>query len=127
MIKQQFTRCIMFDTYGVRVVRTCYMLRIYVLLGYREAHGASAISVQGFAVWYVRTYHTHLPGSYRSISDMVDMRRNPDIPLEFARVGFFTHFGFLLVSVGHHDAFVGYRVVIDRVRTRTLSLLSNTT
>ena len=54
------------------------------------------------------------------------MRRNPDIPLEFARVGFFTHFGFLLVSVGHHDAFVGYRVVIDRVCTRTLSHTSPT-
>ena len=79
-----------------------------------------------FAVWYVRMYHTHLPGSYRSRSDILDMRRNPDTSLEFARVGVFIHFCFLLVSAGHHDAFVGYRVVIDRVCTRTLSHTSPT-
>ena len=76
------------------------------------------------AVWYVRTYHTHLPGSYRSRSDIVDMRRNSDTSLEFARVVFFIHLCFLLVSAGHHDAFVGYRVVIDRVCTRALSHLT---
>ena len=75
-----------------------------------------------FAVLDVRTYHTHLPRSYRYRSDVVDMRRNPDIPLEFARVGFLIHFCFLLVSVGHYDAFIGYRFVIDRSCTRTLSL-----
>ena len=53
----------------------------YVRLGWREAQCASAIPVQGFAVWYERTYHTHLPGSHRSRSDIVDMRRNPDILL----------------------------------------------
>ena len=42
---------------------------------------------------------------YRSRSDVVDTRRNPDIPLEFARVGFCIHFSFFPVSVGHHDAF----------------------
>ena len=54
------------------------------------------------------------------------MRRNPDIPLEFAQVDFFLHFSFFLESVGHHDAFVVHRVVMDRVCTRTLSHSSPT-
>ena len=54
------------------------------------------------------------------------MRRNPDIPLEFARVGFFYQLLFLVVSVGHLDAFVRYRVVVDRVCARTLSHSSPT-
>ena len=78
-----------------------------------------------FTVWYVRAYHTHLPGSYRSRSNVVDMRRNPDIPLEFARVVFCIHVWFLLVYVGHYDAFVGNPVVIDRVCTRTLAPLQH--
>ena len=93
----------------------------YVLLGYREAQGASAIPVQGLRYGM----YAHIPGSYRSRSDVVDMRRNPDIPLEFARVGFCIHFSFFLVSVGHHDAFVGYRVVINRVCTHTLTPLQH--
>ena len=54
------------------------------------------------------------------------MRRNPDIPLEFVRVEVFILFSFLLVSVGRQDAFVVYRVVMDRLCTRTLSHSSPT-
>ena len=79
-----------------------------------------------FAIWYLRTNPTHLPGSYRSRSDIVDVRRNPHIPLEYAPVGRFIHFKFILVSGGHHDAFVGDRVAIDRECTHTLSYSSLT-
>ena len=116
---------VMFDMCGVCIVRTYYMIRVCTTWLQRSTRRFGDTSAR-FGVWYLRTYHTHLPGSYRSRSDIVDMRWNPDIPLGFARVGFFIHFGFLLVSVGHHDAFVRYRVVIDRACTRTLSHSSPT-
>ena len=47
------------------------------------------------------------------------------MPLEFARVGFFIHFCFLLVSVGHHDAFVSVESwSIECARAPSLTLLS---
>ena len=110
---------------GVCIVRTYQMTWICTTWVQRSTRPCGDTSAK-IAVWYVRTYHTHLPGSYRSRSDIVDMRRNSDTSLEFARVVFFIHLCFLLVSAGHHDAFVGYRVVIDRVCTRTLSHTSPT-
>ena len=115
----------MFDMYGVCIVRTYYYMMWTCTTWVQRRTRRFGDTSARFTVWYVRTYHTHLPGSYRSRSNVVDVRWNPDIPLEFARVGFCIHFCFLLVSVGHYDAFVGYRVVIDRVCTCTLAPLQH--
>ena len=117
--------CLIPGMYGVCFVRTYYTLWLCTTWVQRSTRRYGDTSAR-FAVWCVRTYHTHLPGSYRSRSDIVDMRQNPDIPLEFTRVGLVIHFCFLFVSVGHHDALVGYRVVIDRVCTHSLSHSSPT-
>ena len=78
-----------------------------VLLGYREAQGDSAIPVQGFRYdMYARIIHT-----YHGQTDLDQISQIcGGTPIYFCfllvSVG-------QLVSVGHHDAFLGYRVDID--------------
>ena len=111
----------MVDMCRVCIVRTYYIIWICTTWVQRSTRRFGDTRAR-LAVWYVRTHDTHLSGSYRSRSDIIDMPRNPDIPLE-CELDFYPLF-FLLVSVGHRDPFVGYRVVIDRVCTRALSHLT---
>ena len=73
---------------------------------------------------YARIIHT-----YQGHTDLDRYRRYSAEPRYTVRVypsWIFDPLCFLLVSVGHHDAFVGYRVVIDRACARTLSHSSAT-
>ena len=123
--------CLICTWYGVCIIRTYYMIRICTTWVQRITTRFGDTNAR-FAVWYVRTYHTHthLPGSYRSRSDIVyryaaepryeyTVRVCPS--LIFYPLLFFTRIRGSLWRV-----FVGYRVVIDRACTRTRSHSSPT-